>query len=205
MAPATGWWHRTAGSSTSVMPHSPVLRSPTQSAMAWPSGRVRHSRAPCGTPSPGAHVGAVRGCGRGSARPRRARGPDPTQDGHRIGGLGGQRRLRGGRRRLRERVVHVHRVEVRPRGVECTRCRRARQPPSAVATSRMPPRASCAPSTTIRPAGARRTAAKAPDRGSTTIGRTGTDRRDRGCTPTTVPQSSRSPARLTTLKAGCSS
>ena len=106
---------------------SPVLPSPTQSAMAWPSGRVPHSRAPCGMPSPGAHVGALRGCSRGSARTRRAGGPDPAQDGHRIGGLGGQRRLRGGRRRLREWVVHVHRVEVRPRGVECGRRRRARR------------------------------------------------------------------------------
>ena len=59
------------------------------------------------------------------ARTHRARGPGPAQDGHRVGGLRRQRRLRRGRRRLRERIGDVDRVEVRPGGVERPGRRRA--------------------------------------------------------------------------------
>ena len=94
-----------------------------------------------------------------SARARRPRGPGPAEDGHRVGGLGGQRRLRRRRRRLRQRVVDVHRVEVRARGVERPGLRCAGGGRRVRPTSRTAARGSCAPSTTIRPT-ACRTAAR---------------------------------------------
>ena len=70
---------------------------------------------------PIAPLGALHRWSCSCARTGRARRPGAAQAGHCVGGLGRQRRLRGGRRRLRKRVLDVARIEMRARRIERAR------------------------------------------------------------------------------------